>query len=208
MIGMKSDVFEAVRSSVSAKQAAELYGLQFDRAGRKAICPWHADKHPSLSFKGQGCKCFACNAGGSAIDLTMHLFGLDAKGAAAKLNADFRLGLDMNAPVPAFTIRQAQQDKQLAASLDAWLNRAHDTLARRYRQLRAQQEAHQPTDPDAPFPAQWFEACRAIDYVGFLLDEAEKAREPADKVRFFKFYREGVERYERELHADRRTVAD
>ena len=202
------NAFVAIRSSVSAKQAAEAYGLRFDRTGRRASCPWHDDRHPSLSFKGQGCKCFACNAGGSAIDLTMHLFGLDAKDAAAKLNADFRLGLDMYAPVPASTIRQAREDKQLAASLDAWLNRAHDMLASRYRQLRAQQEAHQPTDPDAPFPDQFVEACRAIDYVGFLLDEAEKAREPADKVRFFKFYREGVERYERELHADRRTVAD
>jgi len=205
---MKADVFEAVRSSVSARQAAEAYSLQFDRAGRKAICPWHADKHPSLSFKGQNCKCFACNAGGSAIDLTMHLFSLDAKGAAAKLNADFRLGLDANAPVPPSTIRKAQADKQLAASLDSWIDRAHDTLAHQYRQLRAQQEAHMPTDPDAPFPARFMEACRAIDYVGFLLDEAEKARDPADRVRFFKNYRGEVERYEHEIFADRRAVAD
>jgi len=199
------NAFEAVRSSVSARQAAEFYGLQFDRAGRKAICPWHDDRHPSLSFKGQGCKCFACNAGGSAIDLTMHLFGLDAKGAAAKLNSDFRLGLDMNTPVPASTVRKAQEDKALAASLDAWLDRAFDTLARRYRQLRAQQEAHQPTDPDAPFPTQFVEACRAIDFVGYLLDEIEKAREPTDKVQFFKDFRRVVEQYGHDLQPNSRA---
>jgi len=202
------NAFVAIKSSVSAKQAAEAYGLQFDRAGRRASCLWHDDRHPSLSFKGQGCHCFACGAGGSAIDLTMQMFGLDAKGAAAKLNADFRLGLDMNAPVPASAVRRAAEDKQLSASLDSWIDRAHDALAHQYRQLRAQQEAHMPTDPDAPFPARFMEACRAIDYVGFLLDEAEKARDPADRVRFFKNYRGEVERYEHEIFADRRAVAD
>lgn len=201
------NAFEAVRSSVSARQAAEFYGLQFDRPGRKAICPWHDDRHPSLSFKGQNCKCFACNSGGSAIDLTMHLFGLDLKGAASKLNTDFRLGLDMNAKVPASAISRVQADKALAASLDAWINRAHDTLARQYRILRKQQEAYQPTDPIAPYPIKFIEAGRAIDYVGFLLDEIERTREPTDKVRFFKHYRKVVEQYGSDLQQNGRIDA-
>jgi hypothetical protein len=41
-------LIEAVSEAVTAKQAATLYGLKFDRRG-KAVCPWHADHKPSHS---------------------------------------------------------------------------------------------------------------------------------------------------------------
>lgn len=88
-------LFDSVRTAVTARQAAERYGLQFDRAGRRARCIWHSpDRHPSLSFKGGYCRCFACNNGGSSIDLVAKLFGLSALDAAKRLNEDFHLGLD------------------------------------------------------------------------------------------------------------------
>ena len=175
--------------------------------GKRAVCPWHNDHDPSLSFKGQSCHCFACNEGGSALDLTMKLFGLDIKEAAAKLNADFGLGLNLSAPPDRADVRRAQEDKVLAASLDAWLSRAHDTLARRYRLFRAWQEAYPPTDPDAPFHPKFIRACNGIDYTEYLLDEIEAARTPDDKIGFYKFYRKEVDRYEHELQADGGTDA-
>ena len=52
-------LFDSVRTAVTARQAAERYGLQFDRAGRRARCIWHSpDRHPSLSFKGGYCQVF------------------------------------------------------------------------------------------------------------------------------------------------------
>ena len=175
--------------------------------GKRAICPWHNDHDPSLSFKGQSCHCFACNEGGSALDLTMRLFGLDIKDAAAKLNADFGLGLNLSAPPDRADVRRAQEDKVLAASLAAWLSRAHDTLARRYRLFRAWQEAYPPTDPDAPFHPKFIRACDGIDYTEYLLDEIDAARTPNDKIIFYKFYRKEVDRYEHELQADGGTDA-
>lgn len=88
------DIFSETRERVPAIDAARHYGLSFDRSGKKALCPFHADKHPSLSFYRGGFKCFACGASGSSLDLTMQLFGIDLKGAAARLNEDFNLGLD------------------------------------------------------------------------------------------------------------------
>ena len=86
-------LFDSVRTAVTARQAAERYGLQFDRSGRRARCIWHSpDRHPSLSFKDGYCHCFSCGGGGSSIDLTAKLFGLSALDAARKLNEDFRLG--------------------------------------------------------------------------------------------------------------------
>ena len=88
-------LFDEVRSRVTALDAARMYGLEFDRAGRRARCIWHSpDRHPSLSFKGGYCHCFSCGGGGSTIDLTAKLFGLSALDAAKRLNEDFRLGLD------------------------------------------------------------------------------------------------------------------
>ena len=86
--------FTAIRERVTAEDVAHHYGLQFDRSGKKALCPFHNDKHPSLSFYRGGFKCFACGKSGSSLDLTMQLLGLDLKGAAARLNDDFHLNLD------------------------------------------------------------------------------------------------------------------
>lgn len=89
-----SDFYREIRERVSAADAAKYYGMAVDRSGRKAICPYHADKHPSLSFYKGGFRCFACGASGSSLDLTMQLLGIDLKAAAARLNSDFNLGLD------------------------------------------------------------------------------------------------------------------
>ena len=89
-------LFDSVRTAVTARQAAERYGLQFDRSGRRARCIWHSpDRHPSLSFKDGYCHCFSCGGGGSSIDMTAKLFGLSPLDAAKRLNEDFRLGLDV-----------------------------------------------------------------------------------------------------------------
>ena len=89
-----NDFYREIRERVSAADAAKYYGMAVDRTGKKAVCPFHADKHPSLSFYRGGFKCFACGASGSSLDLTMQLLGLDLKDAAARLNEDFNLGLD------------------------------------------------------------------------------------------------------------------
>ncbi len=91
--------FQEIRERVSAMDAAKHYGLSFDRTGKKALCPYHEDKHPSLSFYRNGFRCFACGAHGSSLDLTMLLLGLDLRGAARRLNDDFGLGLDIDRPM-------------------------------------------------------------------------------------------------------------
>ena len=68
----KSNVFEAVKESVTTRQAAEYYGVQVGRNGM-ACCPFHDDKTPSFYVspaKGL-CKCFACGKGGNAVHFIM-----------------------------------------------------------------------------------------------------------------------------------------
>ena len=89
------DVFREVRERVTAQDAAQHYGLTFDRRGW-ARCPFHADKHPSMSFRNGRFRCWVCDVGGDSIDLTARLLGLDAMGAVERLNADFALALPLH----------------------------------------------------------------------------------------------------------------
>lgn len=88
-------LFERVREGVSARTAAEFYGVEIARNGR-ALCPWHDDQNPDLAFYDDGarCYCHACHNGGDSIALAAQLFGLSMLEAAKKLNADLRLGAD------------------------------------------------------------------------------------------------------------------
>lgn len=89
-------LIQAIRENVTAKRAGEVYGLQFDRRGYKALCPWHKDTNPSLSFKGAKCHCFACNNGGDAVDLVAQLLNLPLVDAAKRIQSDFGLGVEVD----------------------------------------------------------------------------------------------------------------
>ena len=43
------NIFEAVKGKVTARQAAEMYGIQVSRHGM-AVCPFHNDKNPSMKL--------------------------------------------------------------------------------------------------------------------------------------------------------------
>ena len=60
---------------------AERLGLHVAR--HKALCPFHADSHPSLSFcvRRNTFRCFVCDAHGGTIDLVMRYLNKDFKEA-------------------------------------------------------------------------------------------------------------------------------
>ena len=62
-----SDVYEEILNNSNINTILEYYGLNISR--NKCLCPFHNDKHPSMSIhpaKGIA-KCFSCGAGGNAI---------------------------------------------------------------------------------------------------------------------------------------------
>lgn len=52
------NVFEVVKENVTARQAAEAYGLKVGRTGM-ACCPFHSDKSPSMKLD-ERYYCFGC----------------------------------------------------------------------------------------------------------------------------------------------------
>ena len=71
------NVFEAVKQSVTTRQAAEHYGIRVGRNGM-ACCPFHNDKTPSMKLD-RRYHCFGCGADGDVIDFTAALYGLRKK---------------------------------------------------------------------------------------------------------------------------------
>ena len=76
------NVFEAVKQSVTTRQAAEHYGIRVNRNGM-ACCPFHNDKTPSMKLD-KRFHCFGCGADGDVIDFVAALYGLGKKEAAGK----------------------------------------------------------------------------------------------------------------------------
>lgn len=107
--------------------------MEFDRAGRARCCFHSPDKHPSMSFKGGGFRCWSCGAHGSSIDLTAQLFGLDALGAVRRLNDDFGLGLPLDKPPDVAAVRQRQQDQRFLDEFMRWRDNMTKDLCECYR---------------------------------------------------------------------------
>ena len=73
---MEQTDIERLRS-LPIESVAERLGLRVER--HKALCPFHDDSNPSLSFSvsRNTYKCFVCDAHGGVIDLAMKVLGRD-----------------------------------------------------------------------------------------------------------------------------------
>lgn len=88
------EIFTSIKELVSARQAAEFYGIKVNRNGM-ACCPFHDDHTPSMKAD-ENYYCFGCGARGDAIDFTARLFGLSQIDAAKRLIEDMRLPVTVN----------------------------------------------------------------------------------------------------------------
>lgn len=80
-------LFEAEKEAVTARSAAEYYGIKVGRNGM-AVCPFHPDKNPSMKLD-KRYHCFACQADGDVIDFVAKYFNISVKESAEKLAEDF-----------------------------------------------------------------------------------------------------------------------
>lgn len=109
-----NDIFRETREHVTAEDAARHYGLTFNSRGW-AVCPFHQDRNPSMSFRAGRFHCWACNASGDSIDFTSKLLNLSLLDAVKRLNADFDLGLNLERrKPPPEERREVQRRKEIA----------------------------------------------------------------------------------------------
>lgn len=83
-----SNAAKEIKSRITPAEAIERYTGQRPMHN-KYICPFHHDKHPSLSVKGNIWRCWSCDEHGDVIDFTRMYFNLTFGEALQKLADDF-----------------------------------------------------------------------------------------------------------------------
>ena len=159
------NLYETIKAAVTARQAAESFGLTVDKHGM-AQCPFHDDHHPSLKLD-KRYYCFACGESGDVIDFTAKFFGISVHSAAIKLARNF--GIDprpptqLNIPVPdAEQFRESEPPCILSLSQDL----------QRYRRWKRE---FAPDTPEEPWDDRFVESCRNLSRTEYLLDCALEA---------------------------------
>ena len=107
-------MIEAVKAHSPLRSEIQAAGVHLERD--KGLCPFHPDKHPSLSVKGERWKCWGCGEGGDVIDFTAKYHGIDTK-AAIRLLAD-RAGIKpASTQAERIAAERARQERERKAEL-------------------------------------------------------------------------------------------
>ena len=164
-MSMAESVFEAVKQSVSVREAAQMYGIEVNRSAM-ACCPFHDDKNPSMKLNEEYFYCFGCGATGDVIDFTARLYNLSPKEAAEKLAQDFGLAYDSQAPPRRRYVRRKSEAQKFKEDRD----HAFRVLADYFHLLRKWETDYTPKTPEENPHPRFMEAIQKKDYVGYLLD--------------------------------------
>lgn len=162
---MSTNVFEAVKPTVTTRQAAERYGIKVNRHDM-AVCPFHNDRNPSMKVD-RRFHCFACQADGDAIDFVSRLFGVPSKEAAMKLADDFGIPYDSGQkPTVSPHIREPTPE-QIYRKEEA---HCYQVLTDYFHLLQRWETQYAPKQPDEEWHPLFVEALQRKDHIEYLLD--------------------------------------
>ncbi len=195
-------IFEQVKACVTARQAAEHYGIKVKNNGM-ACCPFHNDRHPSMKID-KNYHCFACGVGGDAIDFTARLFGLTQFEAAKKLIEDFGLDIKFRNKNESLlrnrTPLKAKKEKVvlIREKVEQWLQYATDVLIRYLKWIQFWKEYYKP-EPEEEWHELFEEALanerKINDYLDVLMFGTGE-----EIIEFIKRKRKEVERIEERIN--------
>ena len=153
-------IFEAVKSTVTPRIAAEHYGMTVARNGM-VCCPFHDDRHPSMKLYEDYFYCFGCGAKGDVIEFTSKLFGINAQEAAQKLSADFGIKADKPSVLTKLSQYRTQADNE----------RLCFRVLREYLQILQDWKVRfSPQTPDEDPHDRFVEACHMLECTQYMLD--------------------------------------
>ena len=179
--------FKAIKGLVTAREAAEHYGLSVSSRGM-ALCPFHDDHNPSMKLD-ERFHCFGCGEDGDVIDFTAKYFNLTLREAAEKLIEDFGDGEFIpDAPSPPKPPDPAK--------------RCHDVLLDLEARLHRQKRETAPQSMDDPITTEYAQNCQMYDVIVGLADllSGGTEQQKADEIAYLTG---GVlDRYERVLQKE------
>jgi hypothetical protein len=206
----KMNVFEEVKRTITARQAAERYGIKVYKHGM-AICPFHNDKNPSMKVD-KRYHCFACQADGDVIDLIAGLYNLSPKEATLKLAEDF--GIPFSIRVPSSPQWQSRKNTKYTTQtivmpyeqtiLKATIPCFH-LLATYLYVLKYWQEHFAPKTRDEEWDFRFVEALQRKNHVEYLLDTLLWGTE-TEKILLLTDIGKEVNKYAQRIKEYRKTV--
>ena len=163
-------LFKEVKAAVTARQAAERYGLKVNRAGM-ACCPFHDDRNPSMKLD-ERFYCFGCGATGDAVDLAARLLDLSPKEAAVQLASDFGIILSQKGGKAKVVADKMSTTKKMKTDpIVNWVDRAIRIMTDYLWKLREWKEKYAPQSMDDNWHPLFCEALDKTSYVEYVLDE-------------------------------------
>ena len=132
---------KTIKESVKLADVLALYGSPLQNG--RAMCPFHQDRHPSLTIKNERWRCWACGERGDAIDFVARLNGFGVQEAMETINRDFNLGFNLRSTRTRPESDQVADRKRKAADYHEYLrmkrqqdieelSRLHRILSGRY----------------------------------------------------------------------------
>ncbi|MBR0342520.1 MAG: hypothetical protein IJH64_09845 [Oscillospiraceae bacterium] len=94
-MNISAQTIQDIKHMVPTVQVIEHYTHQQPARGRY-LCPFHQDRHPSLTVKDGHWQCWSCGEHGDVIDFVMKYFGIGFQDAVCRISNDF--GLDIDPP--------------------------------------------------------------------------------------------------------------
>lgn len=164
-----SEIFAVVKNAVTARQAAERYGLVVNRTGM-ARCPFHDDASPSMKLD-ERYYCFGCGATGDAVDLTAKILGLTPIEAAFHLASDFGIPVRKGKAWSHPKTRPRVKKDTVQDTAD-WARQAIRSMTNYLGKLHEWKEQYAPKSmEDENWHSLFQEALEKTTYVEYVLDE-------------------------------------
>lgn len=170
-----SDLVDRIKREVTIMRAAERYGIRVNKSGF-ALCPFHAEKTPSMKLypKTDSFYCFGCGASGDVINLVQRLFNINFRQAILRIGSDFGIYEDSSA-------QDRRLSEKLRAEREAAKREVEEELRRReylekcreYRQMAYDIAALAPKSPDEPPDQRFVYALHHIAELRAWLDAPE-----------------------------------
>ena len=150
------NVFEAVKQSITTRQAAERYGIKVNRNGM-CVCPFHNDKNPSMKVD-RRFYCFGCGATGDVIDFVSRLHGIGSREAALMLAQDFAIPYEDWRNAGKEPIRPRLRKETEEQKFKRMERHCFRVLSDYYHLLRRWKEEYAPRQPDEAWNPRFVEA--------------------------------------------------
>ena len=158
---MLRNMYESIKAAVTARKAAESFGLTVNRSGM-AACPFHEDHTPSLKLD-QRYYCFGCGATGDVIDFTSQLLNVSNSNAAQILAEKFDIQPESQTVItpkikPAVPLCTLEQ-------------RCLFALVQYEKLLRFWKKRYAPQTPEESFHDRFVDGCQWESFIAHLIDE-------------------------------------